>query len=84
MGVWEDILLLLGQLKEAGSLWRGVPKELLDIGADKHGAEDVEEGHGAVCVVEAWQVAVGNAGEEGDGRERQFGNNNAVETDICA
>lgn len=54
-------------------------EELLQVGPDAHGAEEVEEGHGAVRGVGPWDAAVAHLVDEGDGLEGQLGDGAALE-----
>ena len=71
----EEVAALLG-----GGARRREAEQLLNVLPDRHGAEDVEEDERTVSVVLAGQVAVRQALDPRDGRERQLGHHPAVET----
>jgi len=57
-------------------------ERLLDVLSYAHGTEDVQEDEGAVRVVVPRQVAVTEALQQANGRERQVGNYAAVENGV--
>nr|ACR35560.1 unknown [Zea mays] len=62
--------------------WRREAKQFLQVGSDAHGAEEVEENHGAVGGIVPGQSAVAHPLDERDGREGQLGNGAALEEGV--
>jgi len=61
---------------------RGEAKQFLEVGSDAHGAEEVEEDHGAVGGIVPRQSAVAHPLDERDGREGQLGDGAALEEGV--
>jgi len=64
-----------------GARWSKAQK-LLNVLANGHGAQNVEEDEGAVRVVIAGKIPVAQTLDPGDGRKGQLGNDTAVEDAI--